>query len=205
MIDHLVYASPDLDRGIQAIETLLGARAVAGGSHPQWGTRNALLALGPDVYLEIIAPDPALPRPDCGYAFGIDALEGPKLMTWAMKSDRIDVLSERAREEGFDPGLALGGSRALPDGESLRWRLTMPQLKEGDGLVPFLIDWGDSEHPAAALPSGGVLTGLRGKHPNPARILNALRALEVRIPVTHGDAPELVAVIQTSRGEVFLS
>ncbi len=204
MIDHLVYASPDLDRGVQAVETLLGVRAVPGGSHPQWGTRNALLALGPDVYLEIIAPDPELPRPDRGYAFGIDGLEAPKLVTWAMKSDDIDALSEKAREEGYDPGLALDGSRALPDGGSLRWRLTLPKLDTGDGLVPFIIDWRDSPHPSSALPSGGTLTGLSGKHPNPARVSNALRALDIRIPVTHGELPELIATIETPRGDVFL-
>ena len=204
MIDHLVYASPDLDAGIDAIETLLGVRAAPGGSHPKWGTRNALLALGPDVYLEIIAPDPELPRPDRGYPFRIDTLEEPALVTWAMKSDNIDMVSELAREEGYDPGLPLEGSRALPDGETLRWRLTLPQLDSGAGLIPFLIDWRDSSHPAASLPSGGTLIDLSGKHPNPARIANALAALGVQVSVTHGTQPRLMATIETSRGVVRL-
>jgi len=180
-------------------------RAVPGGSHPQWGTRNALLALGPVVYLEIIAPDPALTRPEQGYAFGIDGLEKPTLVTWAMKSDNIDKVSEHAREEGYDPGPALGGSRALPDGGSLRWRLTMPESERGGGLIPFLIDWGASTHPAASLPQGGHLASLKGKHPNPARVSTALTALGVRIPVTHGSRPELIATIETSKGSVLLS
>ncbi len=204
MIDHFVYASPDLDAGVDAIETLLGVRAAPGGSHPKWGTRNALLALGSDVYLEIIAPDPELPRPDRGYPFHIDALEAPVLVTWAMKSENIDLVSERAREEGYDPGLPVEGSRALPDGDTLRWRLTLPQLDFGDGLIPFLIDWRDSQHPAESLPSGGALIGLSGKHPNPARIANALAALGVQLSVTHGAQPELIALIETSRGVVRL-
>lgn len=204
VIDHLVYASPDLDRGVDAVETLLGVRAVPGGSHPKWGTRNALLALGPDVYLEIIAPDPELPRPDRGYPFRIDGLEEPALVTWAMKSENIDVVSERAREEGYDPGLPLDGSRALPNGDTLRWRLTSPQLEYGGGLIPFLIDWRDSQHPAETLPTGGTLIGLSGKHRNPARVANALAALGIHMPVTHGGEPQLVATIETPRGIVRL-
>jgi len=42
LIDHLVYATPDLDLGIATIERLLGVRATAGGRHPGAGTRNAL-------------------------------------------------------------------------------------------------------------------------------------------------------------------
>lgn len=33
-VDHLVYATPDLNRGIDEIERLLGVRAIAGGQHP---------------------------------------------------------------------------------------------------------------------------------------------------------------------------
>jgi hypothetical protein len=205
VVDHLVYASPDLDAGIDAVEALLGVRAAPGGSHPQWGTRNALLGLGADVYLEIIAPDPALPRPKSGYAFGIDALEAPALVTWAMKSNDIDALCAHAQEEGYDPGRAIDGSRAMPDGGLLRWRLTMPQLEVGDGLVPFLIDWGDSPHPAAGLPNAGTLEGLAGKHPNPARVLSALHALRVRMPVTRSREPRLIATIETPGGTVQLS
>jgi hypothetical protein len=57
-VDHLVYATPNLDRGISEIETMLGVKASRGGQHPGRGTRNALVSLGPTTYLEIFCSGP---------------------------------------------------------------------------------------------------------------------------------------------------
>lgn len=63
-LDHLVYAVADLLAGMDEIEQLLGVRPVAGDRHPQYGTHNALLSLGPKTYLEIVAADPDRTPPE---------------------------------------------------------------------------------------------------------------------------------------------
>jgi hypothetical protein len=50
-IDHLMWAVPDLVAGVDRLESLTGVRAASGGAHPGMGTANALLGLGPGVYL----------------------------------------------------------------------------------------------------------------------------------------------------------
>ena len=91
MIDHLIYGAPDLDNTIDDLERRFGVRAAAGGKHVGIGTHNALLALGPRTYLEVIAPDPDQPSPANPRPFGLDELTSPRLVGWALGCDNIDA------------------------------------------------------------------------------------------------------------------
>src|SRR5262245_66390706 len=95
-LDHLVYATPDLNLGIDTIEKLLGVKATPGGQHPGLGTRNALVALGPASYLEIIGPDPEQPTPAGPRRFGLDDLKAPRLIGWVAKSRELEVVAAKA-------------------------------------------------------------------------------------------------------------
>jgi len=203
-VDHLAYATPDLERGVAEIEKLLGVRATPGGQHPGRGTRNALVALGPTSYLEIVGPDPGQPAPKEPRSFGIDTLTAPRLVAWAANTKDLDALVRDAASRGVQLGEVKSGGRKRPDGVVLSWRVTDTAKTPGDGIVPFFIDWGTSPHPAATSAKGAKLVGLRAEHPNPTEIRRMLEALGIDLAVTQGPKPALIAVIECPKGRVEL-
>lgn len=202
-IDHLLYGAPDLETGMHEIERRLGVRPAPGGRHPVYGTCNALLSLGPTCYLEVIAPDPELPTPDRGIGFGLDGLTEPRLVTWALRHPAIEAAAERS-----DLGAVEPGRRERADGTVLSWKLTDPYTERMGGVIPFLIDWGHTPHPASSAPSGGRLIGLRLEHPSPARVFDWLDHLRVdlaEVDVVGADQAGIAARIETPGGAVELT
>lgn len=203
-IDHLVYAAPSLEEGMDAIEALLGTRPVQGGKHPTFGTHNALLSLGDNTYLEIIAPDPGLEAPGRGRLLEESFAQKPHLATWVMRSESIDSLRAQAVKGGLLLGEVEAGKREKPDGSVLSWKLTDPYALPYQGLLPFLISWGDSPHPAKAVPRAGELIELVLFHPQPQEIRDKLKLLGIDLKVNMADKPSLRARIKTSKGIVTL-
>ena len=203
-VDHLVYATLDLDRGMREIEDLLGVRATAGGRHPGRGTRNALLALGDGVYLEIIGPDPDQPPPPSARWFGIDTLTSSRLTAWAAKSSDVDGLRDRTVRQGIAIGNVQAGSRRQPDGVELSWRFTDPGHVVDDGIVPFFIDWGQSPHPSRSAAKGATLVELQAEHPDVREVQRTLETLGIRMPVREAPRAGLVALIDGRHGRVEL-
>jgi hypothetical protein len=203
-VDHLVYATPDLERGIREVESLLGVRATAGGQHPGRGTRNAVIALGPAAYLEIIGPDPDQATPTSPRWFGIDNLERSTLVTWAAKTDDVDRAHRVAVANGIPIGEVRSGSRRRSDGILLSWRLTEPANDKDNGMIPFFIDWGASPHPSQTSAQGAMLTELRAEHPDSERVQRSLRMLGLHMAVTLGPRPALIAIVDGRHGHVEL-
>jgi len=203
-VDHLVYATPDLNRGVEEIEKLLGVRPTAGGQHPRLGTRNALVALGPTTYLEILAPDPDQPPPEVPRPFGLDGLKESRLVAWFVKGRDLERLRGEAVRKGVPLGEVKSGSRRRPDGVLLSWQFTDPWAPVADGIVPLFIDWGDSDHPARTAAKGATLVSLRAEHPDVRGVRGMLRHLGLDLPVKQGQSPRLIAVIEGPRGRVEL-
>jgi len=203
-IDHLVYACATLDRGMDEIEQILGVRPVIGGRHPDFGTHNALLSLGPETYLEVIARDP-----DSKVLVHSALVELPddqisRLRTWVLRTDEIDQLAGIANAAGIDIGPVQSGSRDAPDGSKISWQLTDHNAMPMGGAIPFLISWGDTPHPASVVPRGGEILSLTIEHPDADRVREALSVLGVELEVIQAAECKLTARIQANDGIRFL-
>ncbi len=209
-LDHLVFACRDVDEGSRIIEELTGATAVVGGPHVGRGTHNTLLTFDDRTYFEIIGVDPDQPEPKQPRGFGIDELDRPKLVGYAIHplgDETLDGLAAVMRSAGFDPGTHVAMSRQKPEGELLEWELTTGgDTAHGlDGALPFAIDWLGKPSPAATLPSMGQLVKLSIRHPD-ARVGGALVALGLADSVDFSEGPaQLTATIETPNGTVTLS
>ena len=203
-VDHLVYASPDLDLACADLEERLGVRASAGGRHHGRGTRNALIAVGPDSYIEIVAPDPQQQRSAVPRWFGIDTLTTPRLVGWAARATNLPRVVAEAARRGIHLGTIESGSRHGPDGTVVTWQFTDPETVVADGLVPFFIDWGVSRHPARTAAAGPPLVRLRALHPDPTTVQRLLNGLGLSLHVQLAASPALVATFRTAGGLVHL-
>jgi hypothetical protein len=183
-LDHLVYAVPDLAAATASFEERFGVRPAPGGRHEDKGTRNHLVGLGGSAYLEIIGPDPESDVPPAW--FGIAALTGPRLVTWAIRPVDLDATVADARAAGYDPGDVEPMSRRTTDGTVLAWRLTRRDSPAHGGLVPFLIDWGTTTHPTTSGLPQVELVSFHAEHPDAAAVSKDLAAVGARLEVRTG-------------------
>jgi len=205
VIDHLVYATANVDETVADFARRFGVEAAAGGRHLGFGTRNALLSLGATSYLEIIGPDEGQHRPATGYWYGVENIAKPRLVTWTAQVEHIERVAAHSHSAGYNPGDVHNVHRELPDGEKLSWRLTMP-TGVGEGLVPNLIEWDKGcPHPAGTSPEGVELLQLRGYHPVPESVRPMLDALGVQLEIRIAEKAKLVAILDSPNGPIELT
>jgi hypothetical protein len=171
VFDHIAVSASTLAEGVAHVEAALGVTLAGGGQHPHMATHNRLLNLG-DLYLEVIAADPAQPRPAWPRWFDLDRFTGPpRLTNWVARCDDLDG------EIALSPP-GIGTPVALQRG-NFRWQMAVPAtgILPFDGAFPALIRWEGTAHPAPRLPDAGVRL--------------------VALDITHPDATALTAALQT--------
>ena len=169
-LDHVVYATGDLDEAAVRFREELGLDSTEGGRHERWGTANRIVPLG-DQYLELIAAvDEATASAN---GFGRDVLElaasGGGWLTIAAATDDIESVASRL---GLDVGT---GSRMRPDGEVVRWRMAGLEDPRREPWMPFFLTW-------------DIPVDL---HPGRARAGHGVRAEGIAWIETAGDAERL--------------
>jgi hypothetical protein len=79
LIDHIIYAAPDLERAIGDLHDAYGVSPTPGGRHPGFGTRNALVGLGEEMYLELVSIDREQSVAAPQRLFALDETSAPRL------------------------------------------------------------------------------------------------------------------------------
>jgi hypothetical protein len=211
-IDHLIIAARNLSEGSDYVFDTLGIRPREGGEHIAQGTHNLVLRLGDRCYMEVLAVNPVAPKPPHPRWFELDSeamqetlRRKPLLLTWAVRTEQIEQLAEKS----IAP---LGTVTPMSRGD-LRWRLTLAEdgrLRFG-GMIPFLIQWDETIHPASRMADNGCsFVSLTGFHPKTDEILAVLRSFDadrlVSLETIHsGQTPRLETLIQTPSGVKRLS
>ena len=138
-LDHLSYAAgPDgLESTALRIGGLLGRDFEDGRIHPRFGTRNMVLPLADQTYLEIVEvlDHPASDKAPFGQAVRARSALGGGWLGWAVEVADIAVPEQRLGRA------AAQGSRHRPDGVELRWKQIGINGLMADPQLPFFIQW----------------------------------------------------------------
>ncbi len=189
-IDHIMFAISNIDDGIRQVEALTGIRPVLGGSHPGGRTQNALIALGPRQYLEILAPQAGAEVPE-----GLD-LARVTPIGWASSTTDVAGTMAWLRSNGYETSTPRAGSRALPDGTILRWTtwgITDPNIVG----APFFIQWDvSSAHPATTSPGGCELHSLTITSPEREALSRLVNVLGLDVVVDGDPGSELAFEVE---------
>jgi hypothetical protein len=182
-IDHVIWATADLDAAAEQLERTHGLRAGGGGRHDGMGTHNRIVPLGRG-YLELLAvadPDEAagsaLGRAVMGRLAGV----GEGLMGWAVSTEDVTAVAAR-----------LGTELVEIQRQGFVGRLTGVAEAMAEPCLPFFIERG-ADVPAPG--AGGDVGGLQWVEVagDAARLDAWLGGEELHVRVQPG-APALLAV-----------
>jgi hypothetical protein len=202
MLDHILLGCGDLERGIAFVEEKAGVKAAFGGVHPGRGTQNALLSLGERHYLEIIAPDPQQSGDEL--ASRLQKLTAPELIGWAIHPGNLQDYAARLAKAGIVTQGPTPGSRKRPDGKILQWA-TLALQNDGDGLLPFSIEWSaGTVHPSADAPKGCSIEKFWVESPGFEELAKQLELMALYVDLRRGEKARLRARIKGLKGEFEL-
>jgi hypothetical protein len=201
-IDHITVTCPSLSEGSDWVFNEIGIRPDRGGEHPKMGTHNLLLRLGETQFLEVIAVNPLMEKPNRARWFGLDDVtvsSKSALTCWVARTDDIEKSLKCSSER-------LGEVEAISRG-MYEWLISIPSDGRPvlDGAAPTLIQW-KCHHPATNLVEHGChLLNLEIQHPHADRLSTLLASIEIEenadtLIISKAETPRIVARISTPNG-----
>ena len=143
--DHIVIFVKHLDQAVQFFKEHK-FHVVYGGSHPMWGTYNALIYIG-ESYLELIAiehehvfKDAALQPYTLHETYAINELKNG-YTRFALRTDQSAVVADILKGANYDVHGPNQFSRTTPTGNSIQWQMVHAGVKDRSITLPFFIEW----------------------------------------------------------------
>ncbi|APH02558.1 glycosyltransferase [Janibacter indicus] len=147
-VDHVSYAADQsgVKTTAERLGEALGVTPVDGGIHPRFGTRNMILPLAHERYVEIVEvlDHPSSDKAPFGQVVRARSEAGGGWMGWVIRVDEeIEAVEERLDRK------AVEGNRRLSDGREFRWKQIGIKGTLADPQLPFFVKWGEgSPHPS---------------------------------------------------------
>jgi hypothetical protein len=210
-VDHVVYAAEQ--DGARATAARLGAQLgvepVDGGVHPRFGTRNVILPLADERYVEVVEvlDHPASDKAPFGQVVRARSEAGGGWLGWVIEVKDLSAHEARLGRQ------AVAGNRHRPDGVELRWRQLGVKGLQADPQLPFFVTWdADSPHPSTQVSEDVVLASLMIAG-DPARVRGWIGLKEgekvspsigLNFVAPHGTPGLLSVSFRTPKGEVTI-
>ena len=205
-IDHVIWAVPDLDAGANFFKEMSGVTPSVGGVHPGRGTRNQLVSAGDNMYLEVIAPDPAqmpfdpVKKPVQVFADTISRMVHPEVDMFAYSTTDLEAAAEIGRQLGLEVVGPTPGQRVTPDGVLIKWSHVDFIGHSFGQFIPFALNWLDSPHPSTTSPKGAVIDGITVEHPRADELGRIYEALGVPAKVVQAAEPVIIVRMSSDKG-----
>lgn len=201
-IDHVILGINDLQRGVDEFSRLTGVRPAFGGAHPGRGTHNAIASLGDGTYVEILAVNPAEPRPANDPMAGLAAMTSLTPIGWALSAADLGGLKKQAEAAGIAMTQVSPGARKLPDGSTLEW-MTVGVTQPAHDWAPFFIQWTNPAlQPARTAPGGCTLTSVTLADPSPDALKTLFSAVGLDMAITQSEKGRMTVTMQCPKGTV---
>lgn len=183
-IDHLTLAINDFEAGIEALHGLTGVKPRNLGRDAALGTQSAVISLGPDTFLQIVAPDPKAnpelidPELKPRVLDRIQGLTDLTPFTWAIGTENMERTRLLLRRAGLRTADPVEGSLKKGWGRAMTWDrawITRPDSR----VTPQVVQWAKKgKRPQDRAPGACTLTELRVFSRN-YKLLHALIAVTV--------------------------
>ena len=144
---HVSYAAETdgLHATASRLAKRIGVKPVSGGIHPRFGTRNIILPLAHERYVEVVEvlDHPSADKSPFGQVVRARSEAGGGWLGWVVRVPDIQETEDRIGRPSVE------GHRLMPDGRDFKWRQVGVKGLLADPQLPFFIEWdADSPHPS---------------------------------------------------------